>query len=199
MSAPSAAQNNRDRIALGGAALALVVGALIWVLWVLPIARSVGEATPTPIGVPVVVDLEAGERVGIWSSGLPASFGTMDCTVTSPEGAPVPQVGPPSLTWDDTLWWMTPRRGFEQLSQIVGASAGPHTIECSDSLDRYDGEVLVAGDAFGPESIGLGRTGSSDFAGGTLLAFGAVVCPPFAVLLPIVIGLRRLRDRRRAR
>lgn len=198
MSTPAQTQRNKDQVALGAAAVALVAGVLIWLLWVLPIAGSLSEATPSPIGEPVGVELDAGERAGIWGSGLSVGFGTLDCAVTDPVGHEVSQRAAPSLTWDDTLWWTNPRPGFEQVSQIVAAEQGRYTVDCRDALGYYEGEILVAGDTFGSGSIGLGRSGSSDFAVGTVLAFCAVVCPLFGLLLPVVIGVRLLRDRRRA-
>lgn len=199
MSDGSTQQRHRDQVAFAAAALCAIAGVLIWMLWVLPIARSVGEAAPTPVGDSMTVELAAGESAGLWGSGQSVVFGTVDCSVVSPDGDPVTQLGPPALTWDDTVWWMNPRPGFEQFAQFTAEDAGAHEVSCVDSLDTYGGEYLVAGDTFGSGSIGLGRTGSNDFAVGTLLAFGAVVCPLFAVLVVIVIPLRRLRDRRRAR
>ncbi|MGH3691549.1 MAG: hypothetical protein ACRDT7_15465 [Microbacterium sp.] len=188
---------DRDAVAFGFSALCAVAGALIWILWVAPIASSVADADAVPIGGSVKLDLAAGERVGVWGSGISAAFGTMECTVTAPDGTELPQRGGPSLSWDDTLWWMTPKRGFEQRAQFTSVDAGLHTVTCVDSLDTYDGEFLLAGDAFGTGSVGLGRSGGSDFAVGTLLAFGAVFCLPVAVALPVVISIRRLAARRR--
>jgi hypothetical protein len=188
---------DRDAVAFGFSALCALAGVLIWTLWVTPIASSVGGADAVPIGRSVKIELSAGERVGVWGSGISAAFGTMECTVTAPDGIELPQRAGPSLSWDDTLWWMTPKRGFEQRTQFAAIDAGLHTVTCIDSLDTYEGEFLLAGDAFGNGSVGLGRNGGSDYAVGTLLALGAVFCPPMAVLLPVVIMIRRLATRRR--
>ncbi|MFB8190008.1 hypothetical protein ACFC14_11825 [Microbacterium sp. NPDC055988] len=189
---------DRDAVAFGFSALCACIGVLIWTLWVMPVAASVGEADPLPLGRGQTVELNAGERVGIWGSGVSAMLGTLECSVSGPGGDSLAQRGGPSLSWDDTLWWMTPKRGFEQHTQFTSMDAGVHTVTCTDSLDTYDGEFLIAGDVFGSGSIGLGRTGGSDFATGTLLAFGAVFCLPVAVLLPVVILIRRLVTRRRS-
>jgi hypothetical protein len=176
------------------------VGVLIWTLWVIPVAASVAAAQSVPLEHAEEIELDAGERVGIWGSGISAMLGTLECSVSGPGGTELSQRGGPSLSWDDTLWWMTPKRGFEQQTQFTAADEGVHTVTCSDSLATYDGEFLVAGDAFGSGSIGLGRTGGSDFAVGTALAFGAVFCLPVAMLLPVVILIRRRVTRgRRAR
>lgn len=188
---------DRDAAAFWFSALCACAGALIWALWVLPVAASVAEAEPLPLGRTAEIDLDAGERVGVWGGGISAMLGTMQCAVIGPDDAELAQRGGPSLSWDDTLWWMTPRHGFEQRTQITSVEAGTHTVTCTDALDTYDGEFLVAGDAFGSGSIGLGRNGGSDFAVGSLLALGAVFCPLIVVLLPGVIGIRRLVTRRR--
>ncbi|KJL28461.1 hypothetical protein [Microbacterium oxydans] len=193
---------DRDRIAVAGAVCCAVIGALIWILWVLPITASVDAASAQPIGSsPAAVQLDAGARVGIWGRGISPTLGTMSCAVTAPSGDAVGQHGGPSLTWSDTLWWMTPKWGFEQVSRFTAPTAGEYLVVCTDSLQTYDGEFLVAGDAFGAGDIGLGRTGGADFAIGSVLAFGAIVCPLVAVLLGIILGIRALRlvaARRRA-
>lgn len=185
----------KDQVALGAALLAAVAGALIWMLWVVPIVSSVERAHPAPLGQTLSVDLDAGESSGVWASGISAALGTMRCRVTGPDGAEPRLLGAPSLNWDDTLWWMTPRAGFEQVLRFAASGSGVHRVSCTDSLDTYDGEFLLAGDTFGGSAIGLGR--GTGFAVGTVLAFCAVVLPLFAVLLPIVIGLRLLFTRRR--
>ncbi|WP_435743718.1 hypothetical protein [Microbacterium sp. PMB16] len=172
---------------------------LIWTLWVLPIAASVDAADSRPLGATFTVELEAGERVGVWSQGISASLGTTECTVTAPDDSRVAQRGAPALDWDDTLWWMTPKRGFAQMSQVTAATTGDHRIRCEDSLDTYDGAFLVAGDSFGGGSIGLGRGGGADYAVGTMLAFGAVFLPPFAVGVTIIVLVRTASARRSAR
>lgn len=188
---------DRDAAALWFSALCACAGVLIWTLWVLPVASSVGDAEPLPLGQVAEVDLGEGERVGVWAGGRSAMLGTMQCTVVAPDGSELPQRRGPSLTWDDTLWWMTPRHGFEQRAQFTSIEAGVHTVTCTDALDTYDGEFLIAGDVFGSGSLGLGRNGGSDFAVGTLLAVGAVFCPMIVLLLPAVILIRRLVTRRR--
>jgi hypothetical protein len=191
--------NDRDRLALTAAFLCAIGGVLIWLLWVFPVASSVDAAADHPLGEPAVVELDPGQTVGIWGRGISASLGTMACTVSTPAGEGVVTRGGPSLDWSDTLWWMTPKWGYEQSAQFTAADAGAYRVSCADSLDTYDGEFLVAGDSFGSGSIGLGRNGGSDFAVGSLLAFGAVFCPLLAVLLPIVIGIRLAVTRGRAR
>lgn len=187
---------DRDHVALGAAVVALLAGILIWTLWVLPIVSSVEEAPSSPLGRTVLVDLEEGARSGVWASGISPALGSTRCTVIAPDGVELPLRGAPSLTWDDTLWWMTPRRGFEQVVQFTASVSGVHDVTCVDSLGTYDGEFLVAGDTFGGGELGLGRTGSNGFAIGTVLAFCAVVLPLFSVLLPLVIGLRVAFTRR---
>ena len=189
---------DRDRAALATALICAVGAVLIWVLWVFPVAASVEAADPHPIGESAVAELAAGERVGIWGRGISANLGTMACTVAAPDGEGVATRGGPSLGWSDTLWWMTPRWGFEQSAQFIAPDAGAYRVSCVDSLDTYDGDFLIAGDTFGSGSIGLGRNGGSDFAVGSLLAFGAVFCPLLAVLLPAVIGIRLAVTRRRS-
>lgn len=187
-----------DGVALAAALIGAIAGALIWVLWVLPISRSVADAEPAPIGSVVEVDLDSGQRIGIWGTGRAIWLGSVECDVRAPDGSEVPTHGGPSLRWDDTLWWMTPRDGFEQFAVVTAVDSGVHTVRCRDSVETYDGEFLTAGDTFGGGDIGLGRTGSNDVAIGTIFAFSAVVLPLFCVLLVIVIAVRRLRDRRRA-
>ncbi|WP_217183435.1 hypothetical protein [Streptomyces sp. AC495_CC817] len=198
MSDAATRQRHKDQVALGAAAVCAVAAVLIWVLWALPVARSVGEAEPAAIGDTITVELAEGPA-GIWGSGRSPLLGTMECTVTGPSGERLAQSGPPSLTWDDTLWWLTPRPGFEQVTRFTAPAAGVYDVACTDALDTYDGSFLVAGDTFGTGTIGLGRTGSSDFAVGTVLAFSAVVLPLFAALVPLIILVRRFVERRRRR
>ncbi|MCI1020210.1 hypothetical protein HWD99_16410 [Microbacterium sp. C5A9] len=198
--APSADRlTTRDQAAFIAAAFCAVVSVLIWTLWVLPIVRSVEDAEPSAIGGSISVELSSGQTAGVWASGRAASLGTMECVVTGPDGSALLQRAGSALRWDDVLWWVTPRPGFEQRSQFTSVDAGPHLVRCEDPLDTYDGEFLVAGDSFGTGAIGLGRTGASDFGIGEVLVFCAVLCPPLAVLIPLVIVLRRLFTRRRAR
>ncbi|MFD6055467.1 hypothetical protein [Agromyces sp. NPDC060279] len=180
-----------------------VAAALIWWLWVAPIVQSVAAAESRPLGEAATVELAAGERAGVWARGIAANLGTLECRAIGPGGAESAMRSGPSLDWDDTLWWMTPKPGFVQLLQFTADRAGDYAVSCVDALDTYDAEVLVAGDAFGSGSLGLGAGGASRFPIGSVLAFGAVVFPGVAVLIPIVIGLRRwvgrVRDRRRPR
>mgnify|MGYP006920030396 FL=1 len=94
-------------MAFFAAAICAVTGVLIWALWVLPIVRSIESAEDVPIGQTMAVDLDSGARVGIWTSGISATLGTMDCSVIGPDGAERPQQGPSAVSWDDVLWWMT--------------------------------------------------------------------------------------------
>lgn len=189
---------DRDHVALGTALVALLAGILIWMMWVIPIASSVDGAEPSALSSTIRVDVDEGERFGIWASGISPALGSTSCTAIAPDGVELPRRGAPSLTWDDTLWWMTPRRGFEQIAQFTASESGAHMVTCADSLGTYDGEFLVAGDTFGGGELGLGRTGSNGFAMGTVLAFCAVVLPLFSVLLPVVIALRIAFTRRRS-
>lgn len=189
----------RDRAAFVAAAICAAASVLIWLMWVMPIVRSIDEAEPAMIGRTISVELAAGETAGIWASGRSAMLGTVACAVTGPDGSDLEQRGGSALSWNDVLWWMTPRPGFEQRSQFTAVDAGPHLVRCDDSLDTYDGDYLVAGDSFGVGDIGLGRTGASDFGIGEILVFCAVLCPPLAVLIPLVILLRRIVTRRTAR
>lgn len=198
MTLGAAAQRQKDRVALGAAALSAIAAALVWMLWVVPIAASVERAEPQPIGTSVTVELDGGQAAGIWATGRAAWLGTAECLVVGPDRSELPLTAGPSLNWEDTLWWITPRAGFEQILRFTSTSSGTYEVRCADGLDTYDGEFLVAGDTFGAGAIGLGRGGSSDFPIGAILAFCAVVLPLFSVLIVPVIALRRLRDRRRS-
>lgn len=189
----------RLRVAVAAAVLGGVGGALIWVLWVLPIVASVDRAEPRPLGDAIVVELGADQRAGVWAQGVSASLGTLDCVVTAPDGGAVAQRGAPALDWSSTLWWMTPKAGFEQITQFTASTAGAHEVRCTDSLDIYDGAFLIAGDSFGGGSIGLGRGGNADYPVGTMLSFGAVFLPPFAVGVTIIVLIRLGVSRRTAR
>lgn len=161
----------------------LIGTALIWILWVVPVARSVDEAEPVPLGRTIAVSDGAH---GVWVSGRAGMLGLVQCTsdgeVTSG----------PSLDWEDTLWWMTPREGFEQTRRVSGATS----ITCESTLESYEGEYLVARDVFGSRKVWIGRMGEPS---GTVLALGAVGLPLFAVFLtPVLVvrELRRVRSRR---
>nr|WP_201469317.1 hypothetical protein [Microbacterium hydrocarbonoxydans] len=186
----------KDRAALAVAAACAVISVLIWSLWVLPIVRSIDEARSTPTGRTVAVELAEGETVGIWASGTSAALGTMTCSVVDSGGSELPQWGGPTLGWEDVLWWMSPRHGFAQQSQITSRAAGEHLVRCEDALGTYEGEFLVAADSFGSGAIGLGRNGGSEYPIGSILVYCAVICPLLAVLIPVVILLRRLVARR---
>lgn len=164
-------------------AVCLVGSALIWILWVLPTARSIERAEPVPLGE--AIEVPDGAH-GVWVSGRAAMLGLVRC-----ESDGVLSSGP-SLDWDDTLWWMTPRDGFEQARRVSGASS----ITCEAAMEGYEGEYLIAGDTFGDRRVWIGRMGE---ASGTLLAVGAVGLPLFAAFLtPILIvqAIRRSRARR---
>lgn len=198
MTRGASAQRHKDQVAIGAAVVSAIAAALIWMLWVVPIATSVEHAEPQPIGTSRTVELDHGQAAGIWATGRAAWLGTAECMVLGPDGSEQPLTAGPSLNWEDTLWWMTPRAGFEQILRFASTSSGAYEVRCADRLDTYDGEFLVAGDSFGAGAIGLGRGGSSDFPVGSILAFCAVVLPLFSVLIVPVIALRRLRDRRRS-
>ena len=189
----------RLRSAMLAAVLGAIGGTLIWVLWVLPIVASVDRADPRPLGDAIVVELGVDERAGVWSQGVSASLGTLDCVVTGPDGASVAQRGAPALDWSSTLWWMTPKPGFVQTSQFTASAAGAYEVRCADSLGIYDGAFLIAGDSFGGGSIGLGRGGGADYPVGTMLSFGAVFLPPFAVAVSIIVLIRVAVSRRALR
>ena len=189
----------RLRSAMLAAVLGAIGGTLIWVLWVLPVVASVDRADPRPLGDAIVVELGVDERAGVWSQGVSASLGTLDCVVTGPDGASVAQRGAPALDWSSTLWWMTPKPGFVQTSQFTASAAGAYEVRCADSLDIYDGAFLIAGDSFGGGSIGLGRGGGADYPVGTMLSFGAVFLPPFAVAVSIIVLIRVAVSRRALR
>ncbi|MFK4730582.1 hypothetical protein ROT00_12905 [Agromyces mediolanus] len=197
----AAALRHRDQTAFAAAAVCAVAAALIWWLWVAPIVQSVAAADSRPLGEAVTVELAAGEHAGVWARGIAANLGTVECRATGPGGGALAMRTGPSLDWDDTLWWMTPKPGFVQVLRFTADDAGSYAVSCRDSLETYDAEVLVAGDAFGSGVLGLGAGGASRFPIGSVLAFGAVVLPAVAVLIPVVILLRRagtrVRERRR--
>lgn len=179
--------------------------ALIWMLWVLPVASSVADAAPVPLGEISVVDAAAGESVGVWASGPAALLGLAECTGTDAAGHDVPLFAGATPDWDDVLWWMTPRDGFRQVLRAVPAAPGEVEIVCVSAMDAYEGQFLLAGDSFGAGSVGLGRGGNVDYPVGTLLALGAVTLPLFSVLLLVVLIVqtlvsrgRRIRTRGRA-
>ncbi|MDQ1128556.1 hypothetical protein [Microbacterium sp. SORGH_AS_0888] len=179
----------------------LIATVLIWLLWVLPVAASIQRSTPQSLGSTSQVTASAGERVGVWASGAAASFGLLRCEATDADGAVLDVRRGRSLGWDDTLWWMTPRPGFEQVFQVESSRAGVIAVTCVSAIDTYDAEFLVAGDTFMNGSIGLGRTGSVGFDIGSVLAITAVGFPLFAiVLIPVLVfgplGLRSHRRRR---
>jgi len=161
----------------GLVAICFVGSALIWILWVLPIARSIERAEPVPLGEPI--EVSAGAH-GVWASGRAAMLGLVRC---ESDGA---LSSGPSLEWDDTLWWMTPREGFEQTRRVSGATR----VVCEATLDSYEGEYLVARDAFGSRSVWIGRMGEPS---GTVLAVGAVGLPLFAVFLTPILIVQTLR------
>ena len=173
------------------AGAAAVASALVWGLWVLPVAASVREATPVETGQTVTVP--AGEDVvGIWASGRAAIIGTLSCTV---DGAAAVAWSGPSLEWDDTLWWVPGRSGFAPELQVRLDPDTRHEVVCEDGLGFFEAEWLVARDAFGTSSLGLGRTGSADYPMGTILAVIAVMAPLFVIVFPLVAAINAVRRR----
>lgn len=186
---------NRQRLEFGWAvagasALATV---LIWVSWVLPISRSIESATPAPIGSSVVYDVEKGKTVGIWTSGQSSWLGTVSCAVEGPDGGKPRVLTVRGLSWEDTLWWITPRSGFEQTRWFTAISSGNHTVTCRDSLDTYEGEYLLAKSAAGSGQLGLGRSGGASYAKSEILAMSAVFAPLLAILLIPIMTIQTLR------
>lgn len=161
---------------------------LVWVLWALPVADSLGEATPVPLGTPVSVVLSEGERAGLWMNSPAEALGTYRCDVQGPRGRAVPTAQPPALEWSDVLWWASDRPMFAQVLGFAAASPGEYTVTCVERTGSYGGDVLLARNSFGAGTIGLGRTGGADFAVGSLLAFCAVVLPLLSGLLFVMSG-----------
>lgn len=177
--------NPRRMLPIAG--ITAVIGALVWLLWALPISSSVRDAHPRALGEPIAVTLEPGERAGIWTDSAAAALETLECTATDARGREIGLRRAPALSWDDALWWATPRTGFEQVRAFTAPSAVE--VRCVDRMGVYDGGFLIAGDSFGSGSIGLGRTGGNDFAVGTILVFCAVVCPLLAVFLLVLSAI----------
>lgn len=173
-----------------------LAGAGIWGLWVLPVNASVREAKPYPIGSPVEMTLAAGDRVGIWSNSLAADLEVLECEVRDSAGAEVATLRSPALSWDDVLWWVTARSGFAQIRAFEAAGDVEYTVDCRDETGWYEGDFLLAADSFGGGSVGLGRSGSNDFATGTILAFCAVVCPLLFGLLAMMAVFSALSRKR---
>lgn len=171
------------------AAIIAVIAALVWLLWAMPVIESVGAAEPRPFGATTTIALDAGERAGIWSDSAAAALETLECKATDERGREIGLRRAPALSWDDALWWATPRSGFEQVRAFTAPGDGPVQVRCLDRLGVYDDRFLVAGDSFGSGSIGLGRTGGNDFAVGTILVFCAVVCPLLAAFLLVLSAI----------
>ncbi|WP_143469787.1 MULTISPECIES: hypothetical protein [unclassified Leucobacter] len=191
MRAPTARSDRMNpRRMLPIAAISAIIGTLVWLLWALPISGSVRDAHPQVLGEPIAVTLESGERAGIWTDSAAAALETLECTAIDERGGEIGLRRAPALSWDDALWWATPRSGFEQVRAFTAPSAGAVEVRCVDRMGVYGGGFLIAGDSFGSGSIGLGRTGGNDFAVGTILVFCAVVCPLLAAFLLVlsVIG-----------
>ncbi|RYF67776.1 MAG: hypothetical protein EOO29_36325 [Comamonadaceae bacterium] len=174
--------------------VACALGAvLVWRLWAVPIARSVAHAQPAALGESVRIALPPGEVAGVWASGISALLGTIRCTADV-GGQPVALRRGPSLDWQDTLWWFTPREGFVQHLRLTGPHDGAVIdLHCRDSLDRYGGEFLIAADSFG-----TARITRADVPTGSALAVAAVGLPLFAVVLTPILAVQTIR-RRRAR
>lgn len=191
----------RDRIRFGWAVaiVCAVIGALIWALWVGPVNRSIAAAQPAEVGTTLSLDLAENQTVGIWANGISSALGTMDCEIAGPNGSAPAMVTVHGLGWEDTLWWITARSGFEQYARFTASEAGAHTVTCADSLDTYDGSFLLADDTGTNSSIGLGRLGAADFPAVEVLAFSVIVCPLVAVLLIPIMTVQTLRLRRHSR
>lgn len=192
---------SRDRRWLGWMACALsaALGLGLWLFWVLPIRASVADAAPVPSGTSVSLRLADGQRVGIWASGRAAILGTLDCSVRSGEGETPSVHRVRELNWNDTLWWVTPRHGFESYAGFTAGRAGDYVVSCADSIGAYEANVLLAKDPSAPGWLGLGRGGSADFRLSSVFAFSAVVAPLLAVLLLPIMAAQTLRARRVAR
>lgn len=187
---------NRQRLKYGWAAAvaSALATVLIWALWVLPISRSIESATPESIGSSVVYDVEKGKKVGIWTSGHSSWLGTVSCTVEGPDGGNPSVLNVRSLSWEDTLWWKTPRQSFEQTRWFTATSSGSHSIMCRDSLDTYEGEYLLGKSAAGGGQLGVGRSGVT-FAKSEILAMSAVFAPLLLILLIPIMTIQTLRAR----
>lgn len=172
--------------------------ALVWLLWVQPVANSLDSADTSPVSIPVQITLEHNERVGIWSDSVAADLETLECTVTDATGASVPLITPPALEWSDVLWWASSRPGFSQIAGFSADAPGEHTVHCMERTGWYDGDVLLAADSFGDRAIGLGRMGSVDFAQGTILAYLAAVLPLLTIALAVMTLVAAVRGRIRA-
>lgn len=182
------------------ALVALCAGAslLIWLLWVVPVARSVAEAERVPLGQ--TVELPAEGVAGVWASGAAALLGLVECRAETADGARLAVWTVPSPGWDDTLWWMTSGEGVAPVKSVADAGGAAASVTCSSRIDTYDGEFLVAGDVTaGGGGVGLGRMGNVDYPTGTVLALAAVSLPLFVVAMTIVLLVQGLRVRRRAR
>lgn len=170
---------------------------LVWLLWAHPVADALNRAETHPLGVPLHVDLEQKQRVGIWTNNVAADLGTLECSVTTLAGEPVPTVAPPALEWSDVLWWASSRPGFSQIAGFSAPESAEYTVQCTERTGWYDGDLLVAADSFGEGSIGLGRMGAADFAQGTILVYAAVVLPLLTLGLGVMTLVAALRGRRR--
>lgn len=192
---------SKERRWLGWVAcvLSAALGLGLWLFWVLPVHASVAQAEPGPSGASVSVRLEEGQWVGIWASGPAATLGTLECAVRLAGGGEVAVERVRDLSWNDTLWWVTPRAGFESYAGFSAGAAGDYSVSCSDSIGSYEATYLLAKDPQAPGWIGLGRGGSADYRSSSVLAYGAVVAPLLAVLLLPIMGVQSLRARRQRR
>lgn len=171
---------------------------LVWLLWAHPVADALNRAETHPLGVPLQVDLEQKQRVGIWTNSVAADLGTLKCSVTTLGGKSVPTVAPPALEWSDVLWWASSRPGFSQIAGFSAPESSEYTVQCTERTGWYDGDLLLAADSFGEGSIGLGRMGAADFAQGTILVYAAVVLPLLTLGLGLMTFVAALRGRTRA-
>lgn len=190
---------SRERVEFGWfvAGGSVVVAALVWLLWVLPINHSIESATPTEIGAPIAHEAKDGAAIGIWSTGASALLGSMQCTVTGPLGDQATVRTVPVLGWDDTLWWVTARSGFKQTHWFTASGTGTHTVDCIDSLGSYGGEYLLADSTNAGGLLGMGRSGGVTFPLSSALAVAAVGAPLLAVLLTPIMAIQTVRLRRR--
>ena len=122
----------------------------------------------------------------MWALGPAATLGLVDCVSDGGMAAG------PSLDWEDTLWWMTPREGFSEVRRVSGATY----LRCESTMGEYDGEYLVARDVFGSRQVWIGRMGERS---GTVLAVGAVGLPLFSIFLTPILVVQSIRRSRRQR
>lgn len=168
----------------------MVVSILVWVLWVIPVNRSVAAAAPTEVGEPIVAEFDRGAHVGIWAKGLSPQLESMECSVRGPGGRAVSVLLDRELAWDDTLFWLTARAGFFSDRGFTAAAQGAHVVKCVDSLGIYDGEYLVADMVTGTGSM---RVRGVPVSIHSALSVAAVGAPLMAILLLPLMGIQSIR------